>query len=86
MLASIISKCKYPWYLREGTKELYLHPTDLWKFQFEPGFVGEWAIPDDHIHPIGRFGMMYGYGLFRQDDIQILLLAILEGEKNENTN
>lgn len=83
MLAWIISKCKYPFWIKEN--KILVHPVDASRFLQEPSFVSVVNFPYTHEIAIGQIGRIYGYDIIIQDDIQILLLA-MRGKRNENKN
>lgn len=81
MLNKVLKDTKKPFYLKG--KKVFLHPKDIdIIFKVAP-FIPESNIPAPH--PVGRIGMLYGFELYEQDDIQILLLA-MRGKKNEKEN
>jgi len=73
--------CRHPFHLKG--EEVYIHPDDALAFMKNPIFISVFYFsPTKGIKPM-QLGYLWGYDVMLQDDIQILLLAIMEGKRNE---
>lgn len=85
MIEEILAKCSHPYLVNKKEKRIYLQIEDLKKILAMPLFVGAWHLPD--WNPFSPFiGKIYGWEIYQQDEIQMILLSIKEGGRNEDQN
>jgi len=83
-LKCITNLLKFPYFCNK--KQIWIHPEDADRFLKYPAFIPVTNVR--HWFPLTpprAWGMLYGYELFIQDDLQVLILSLKKGRKdNEN--
>jgi len=74
--------CIHPFYLKK--KKLCIHPDDRIFFFEHPAFFDKSFFSSDKVFKPFQLGMIYGYEVFVQDDMQIMLLSMNGGKSVED--
>lgn len=71
--------CRHPFHLKG--KEVYIHPEDVLAFRHNPVFISVIYFGVRERIKNMQLGRLWGYDVMLQDDMQILLHAIMKNKR-----